>query len=225
MQSERKNKIHEARNWTSTPFFLKRRTDIKFRHVGFDVRLLGSRMTFLIAFGIMYLGATAHGLAKQSQAAVALAPGPTIDAQVNAIYDRMSQAYDKGDAAALARVYAKDAVVFPSRANAPPLVGREHIEAGPGSFLTVTSARGGSLTIRFRVTGRRHLGSSVIDTGVYRLAVIDAAGKKDVQVGKFMTVAAAQSDNVWNFVADTDTPMPSSAWDAATPYPKLKFDS
>jgi hypothetical protein len=81
------------------------------------------------------------------------------------------------------------------------------------------------LEIRFRVTGRLHLGSSIIDTGAYHLVVVGASGKKDVQVGKFMTVAAPQSDGTWSFVADTDTPMPTSTWNEAKPHPGAKFDT
>ncbi len=148
-----------------------------------------------------------------------------VDADVNAIYDRMSAAYAARDPAALARVYARDALVFPSQANAAPVIGHERIEKGPGSFLAATKAKGGALDIRFRVTARRLLGESALDTGVYRLTVTDAAGNREVQVGKFMTVAARGHDGRWSFVADTDTPMPASAWNAAKPHPGAKFDS
>jgi len=158
--------------------------------------------------------------------ATALSAGPALaeDAGVNAIYDRLSAAYAAEDARALAKVYAADAIVFPSQPNAPWVVGRERIMKGPGAFLAKVKAEGGALHIRFRVTGRQTFGSTIIDTGLYRLTSADAAGKAGVQVGKFMTVSARQPDGTWAFVADTDTPMPAAAWDEAQPFAGARFD-
>ena len=68
-------------------------------------------------------------------AAIFAAPALANDVQVNAIYDRMSAAYASADAAALAKVYAKDALVFPSRSNAPWLTGQKSIEMGRATSL------------------------------------------------------------------------------------------
>lgn len=156
----------------------------------------------------------------------ALSAGPVLaeDASVDAIYDRLSAAYEAENALALADVYTKDAVVFPSQPNTSWVIGHERIINGPGAFLTKVKSQGGALAIRFRVTGRRMLGSTVVDTGLYHLTVADAAGKANVQVGKFMTVAVRQPDGRWAFVADTDTPMPASAWDEAKQIPGARFD-
>lgn len=158
--------------------------------------------------------------------ATALSAGPVLaeDAGVNAIYDRLSAAYETENALALAEVYTKDAVVFPSQPNTPWVIGHERIVNGPGAFLAKVKAQGGALAIRFRVTGRRMLGTSVIDTGLYHLTVADAAGKASVQVGKFLTVAVRQPDGNWAFIADTDTPMPAAAWDEAKQIPGARFD-
>ena len=157
-------------------------------------------------------------------AALSAAPAIANNVQVNAIYDRMSAAYASGDAAALAKVYAKDALVFPSQANAPWLTGHKSIENGPGNFLATVRKQSGNLRIRFRVTERFKLTGSVVDAGIYRLSISDADGKESVRVGKFMTVAAPQSDGSWAFVADTDTPMPSEAWSRAVKTGSPKFD-
>ena len=136
----------------------------------------------------------------------------------------MSIAHAAEDAAALAKVYAPEALVFPSRADVPWVIGHNRIAKGPGGFLTAMKAQGGSLDIRFRVTERRRLGDAVVDAGFYRLVVTPASGQPNVQVGKFMTVSARQADGSWAFVGDTDTPMPASAWDAAKPLAGARFD-
>ncbi|HEY4545133.1 MAG TPA: hypothetical protein VIG90_01725 [Pedomonas sp.] len=146
------------------------------------------------------------------------------DAGVNANYDRMSAAYEAEDASALEKVYAPEAIVFPSQPNAPWVVGREHIVKGPGALLAKARSERGALQIRFRVTGRQTFGSIIIDTGLYRLSIAGPAGKDSVQVGKFMTVSERQPDGTWAFVADTDTPMPTAAWDGAKPFAGAKFD-
>lgn len=158
--------------------------------------------------------------------ATILSAGPTLadDAGVNAIYDRMSAAYEAEDAAALAKVYAPEAIIFPSQPNAPWVVGREHIAQGPGALLAKARSERGALQIRFRVTGRQAFGSILIDTGLCRLTIANAAGKAGVQVGKFMTVSEHQPDGTWAFVGNTDTPMPAAAWNEAKPFAGAKFD-
>lgn len=157
--------------------------------------------------------------------ALALAGTPQADdAGVNGIYARMSDAYRNCDVAALAKVYAEDAIVFPTRPNVPPLIGRAAIVGGPGRLLAGAKASGCGLSISFRVTGRQRHGFTVVDTGLYRLTSPQPQGSPRVDIGKFMVTAARQEDGSWAFASDTDTPMAAGSWTQARPVPGATFD-
>jgi uncharacterized protein (TIGR02246 family) len=100
------------------------------------------------------------------------------------------------DAAAVAALYAEDAVSMPP--NSPPLEGREAVRKSNEGFLKTPqlSMTGEATSIKFSDDG-----SMAYETGKYTASFVDAKGKKMTDDGKFLNVLKKENGK-WVVVAD-----------------------
>jgi ketosteroid isomerase-like protein len=125
-----------------------------------------------------------------------------VRAQIEQAAVLFSEAFNRGDVAALAAMYDTAGVVFAP--NAPPMHGRQNIEA-----LWAGARQQGFKTLNLIVDSVEPIGTHAIELGRYTL-VIQPAGQAEVtDRGKYMVLWKRQADGSWKLYRDMfNTSMP-----------------
>ncbi len=141
--------------------------------------------------------------AQQPSTSAAPRGADAVRAQIEQAAVRFSEAFNRGDAAALAAMYDTAAVVLAP--NAPLMRGRQNIEA----FWTGARQQGFK-TVSLVVNSVEVIGNHAIELGNYTL-VIQPAGQGEVtDRGKYMVVWRRQADGSWKMYRDMfNTSMPA----------------
>jgi uncharacterized protein (TIGR02246 family) len=115
---------------------------------------------------------------------------------------RFSEAFNRGDAAALAAMYDTGAVVLAP--NAPPMRGRQNIEA-----LWAGARQQGFRTLDLVPNSVEVIGNHAIELGSYTM-VIQPPGQAEItDRGKYMVLWKRQPDGSWKLYRDMfNTSMP-----------------
>jgi uncharacterized protein (TIGR02246 family) len=125
--------------------------------------------------------------------------GSAADAEqaVAAVNERWRQAALAGDAAALASLYAEDAVLLAP--GMPTAKGRSAIQS---AFATIFQSPPSSVTIESDATIVSESGELAFDHGTYTMAGTTPAGEAWQDTGKFLGVLR-NTDGEWTYIADT----------------------
>ena len=146
------------------------------------------------------------------------------NAGVNAIYERMSAAYDNLDSKAFADIYMEDGVYL--RSNESPMrVGVEAIIENYESFFSSVREEGGRRQLLFRIVNRQCSDTLCSDVGWYKLNAYDSEGNlQGTSYGRFLTTPGKGEDGMWRFIADVDTGATEEFWNTAQRIPGVHFD-
>jgi uncharacterized protein (TIGR02246 family) len=126
-----------------------------------------------------------------------------IRAQIEQATARFSEAFNRGDAAALAAMYDTGGVVLAP--NAPPMRGRQNIEA-----FWLGARQQGFRTLNLAVSSVELIGNHAIDIGTYTLVVQPPGQAEMTDRGKYMVLWKRQPDGSWKLYRDMfNTSMPS----------------
>jgi len=136
---------------------------------------------------------------------------------VQAVYDRVSLAYELGDVDAVADAYAEDARYLLPDEDRGVITGRDSIRAIFDGFFEAVALRQSELTIEFRFLDRRIDERVAYDVGYYRVRVLRDGTEMSASTGKFSTVLRKGPDGTWRFVVDAYSPAPHDAFDALEP--------
>jgi uncharacterized protein (TIGR02246 family) len=116
---------------------------------------------------------------------------------------RFSDAFNRGDVAALGAMYDTAAVVLAP--NAPPMRGRQNIEA-----LWAGARQQGFKTLNLVVNSVEVIGNHAIELGSYTLVIQPAGQGETMDRGKYMVVWRRQRDGSWKLYRDVfNTSMPA----------------
>ena len=114
----------------------------------------------------------------------------------------MEQAFNRGDAAAVAAMYDTAGVVLAP--NAPPMRGRQNIEA-----LWAGARQQGFKTLNLQVNSVELIGDHAIELGSYTLVVQPPGQAEATDRGKYIVVWKRQADGTWKLYRDAfNTSMP-----------------
>jgi uncharacterized protein (TIGR02246 family) len=133
-------------------------------------------------------------------------------AAINGVRSAFADAFNAGDVARLATLYAADAIVMP--ANEPALTGIEAItKRNTDTFTSATM----NITITPQET--KVMGDWAFDRGEYSMAITPKAAnaKPMTDSGKYLVLLQRQADGSWKLARDIDnsnTPMPGLAMPA-----------
>lgn len=148
-----------------------------------------------------------------------------VDAQVNAIYERIAEKARQRDPLLSRHTYAPDAVFMDERR--PGMhVGDELHDSMRGSMQSLRDT-GAQARINYRIV-RRTLGdNSVIDAGYYRVAITpaDRETPPSTTYRKFLVIAERRGDGVFHITHDASLPSSQEAYDGARRVEGLKYDS
>lgn len=123
-------------------------------------------------------------------------------AEVDAIYEEFSRAYDLLDSSMVADLYTRDALYL--QPSADIIEGRSAIEENFASFFDSVRERGGSLSIRFDLFEREIREEIVWDVGYYLLRSYDSDGElRGDSKGKFNVIATLEGDGRWYLRLDS----------------------
>ena len=164
-------------------------------------------------------------LAVAALAAIAI-PGSVLasDRDVNAVYERMQEAYASLDIARLETVYAPDATYLP-RSPKADVNTRETIRRGLSGFIDQMRSKNGAVKVSFRVIERKRFNDIVLDNGYVRTVIQPGDGTPpSTTYGKFFTAIALQPDGRWAFVSDSDSETTSASFTHAKALAGVKFD-
>jgi ketosteroid isomerase-like protein len=116
---------------------------------------------------------------------------------------RFSEAFNRGDAPALAAMYDTGGVVLAP--NAPPMYGRQNIEA-----FWAGAKQQGFKTLNLIVDSVEPIGSHAIELGRYTLVIQPPGQAETTDRGKYMVLWKRQPDGSWKLYRDTfNTSMPA----------------
>lgn len=138
-------------------------------------------------------------------------------AGVEAVYERMSLAYELRDADAVADLYAEDAHYILPDEERRVVTGRDAIRDIFADFFQAVALQQSELTIDFRFVRRSQEGDVAYDVGYYRVRVLREGEEMSASTGKFSTVLRRMDDGRWRFVVDAYSPAPHKAYDALAP--------
>ncbi|HVE71228.1 MAG TPA: DUF4440 domain-containing protein [Thermoanaerobaculia bacterium] len=147
----------------------------------------------------------ALGACATQQGTTAAAPNVTsaVRTQIEQTNVRFSDAFNRGDMAALAAMYDTGAVVLAP--NAPPMRGRQNIEA-----LWTGARQQGFKTLNLTVNSVEVVGSHAIELGSYTLVIQPQGQGEMTDRGKYMVLWRRQADGTWKLYRDMfNTSMPS----------------
>ena len=135
-------------------------------------------------------------------------------AVVNNVRNEFISAFNMGDAAKVASVYATDAVIMPT--HQPMITGRDAIENYNKTFFETFTA-----TINISPVETKVFGDRALDRGTYTMQLTPKAGGSPVMdEGKYLVLLQRQADGSWKLTHDIDnTSMPLQAAVAQTPQP------
>jgi uncharacterized protein (TIGR02246 family) len=157
-----------------------------------------SRSRSLVIVSFLLLSAcAAQQLSTNPRAAQA------VRAEIEQANARFTEAFNRGDAAALAAMYDTGAVVLAP--NAPPMRGRQNIEA-----LWAGGRQQGFRTLNLVVNSVEVIGNHAIELGSYTLVIQPAGQGEMTDRGKYMVLWKRQSDGSWKLYRDMfNTSMPA----------------
>jgi len=145
------------------------------------------------------------------------------NAGINAIYERMTAAYDSLDSQAFADIYAVDAIYLRSE-ESPMLDNVEAIIGNYENYFSSVRESNGRLELLFRIVKRDCSETLCSDVGWYKNARYDGDGNlEDTSYGRFLTTPGQSADGMWRFVADLDTDAVEAHWNSAEEVPDLHF--
>lgn len=142
---------------------------------------------------------------------------------INAIYERMTAAYDSLDSRAFTDIYAVDAVYLRSE-ESPMLDNVEAIIDNYENYFSSVRGSNGRLELLFRVVRRDCTETLCSDVGWYKNSRYDSVGNlENTSYGRFLTTPGKSADGMWRFVADLDTGAVEAHWNSAEAVPGLHF--
>jgi uncharacterized protein (TIGR02246 family) len=122
--------------------------------------------------------------------------------QIEQAAARFSETFNRGDIAALAAMYDTGAVVFAP--NAPPMAGRQNIEA-----FWSGARQQGFKTLDLVVNSVEPIGNHAIELGSYTLVIQPPGQAEMTDRGKYMVIWKRQPDGTWKLYRDMfNTSMP-----------------
>ena len=146
---------------------------------------------------LLVLVACSGGDANVSQAGSAAGHDPAVvQRAIDSTLAVFASAMTRGDTAALASVFAPDAMMLPS--GSPILRGRAGVaqfNAGMLSMFTISNA---SFTTKDLIV----TGDYAIETGEYRMTMKPKQGPAMPDTGKYVTVWQLDSDGNWKIIRD-----------------------
>jgi uncharacterized protein (TIGR02246 family) len=166
-------------------------------------------MRFRTALGIALLTTFAGACSSALQSPAA----STDSAPINEIRTKFQAAYNAGDAAAVAALYADDGVTQPD--HAPAVSGKANIEKAMQEAFSQAA-----MNIAITPTDTEVNGDVAHEHGTFTTTVTPKAGGAPMtSEGKYLVIIERQADGTWKIVHDIDnssTPPPAAA---ATPAP------
>ncbi len=123
--------------------------------------------------------------------------------QIEQAVARFVEAFNRGDAAAVAALYDTAGVVLAP--NAPPMRGRQNIEA-----LWAGARQQGFRTLNLQVNSVELIGDHAIELGSYTLVVQPPGQGETTDRGKYIVIWKRQADGTWKLYRDAfNTSMPA----------------
>jgi uncharacterized protein (TIGR02246 family) len=172
-------------------------------------------LALVLAFITAPLTPTSHAQDASSGANAASSDS----AAVQAVYERMTLAYELLDVDAAANLYAEDACYVLPDSDRKVVEGRENIREIFVSFFEAARMRQAEISIEFRFVRRSVHGEVAHDVGYYRVTGRREGDPVSTSTGKFATVLRRADDGTWRFITDAYSPAPDSAFDALDPVP------
>ena len=160
--------------------------------------MIAIRVPAVVPFALLLAAATP--LAAQTK------PAPPVDSaaiarQLDKVYATFSDAYTKLDVAAVAGLYAPNALYLAP--GEPPLEGGEAIRATFARYFDGVRKDGNTLSIEFKIVRREIAPGLATDVGYYRLATVRDGKPGKPSVGRFVTVLRQDAGGRWRFVLDS----------------------
>ena len=156
------------------------------------------RLSAPILAAALALPASAQGAASGPATKKIHHLAPTAAAQAG--NDAFAAAMVKGDADALADLYAKDGQLFFFKGNT--FKGREAIHAFMVGFLKDTKVKAMTIT-----SDETHMmGGAMLDIAHYEMTTVDKDGKEETAKGRAMTVSHKGKDGKWRLWRDVPLP-------------------
>src|SRR5262245_5470911 len=119
-------------------------------------------------------------------------------AGINKVRDDFTAAFNAGDAAKVAAIYAPDAVVMPT--HQPLITGRDGVENYNKTFFDMFMAKITVSPLETKVFGDRAL-----DRGTYTIELTPKAGGNPIKdEGKYLILLQRQADGSWKVTHDID---------------------
>jgi uncharacterized protein (TIGR02246 family) len=141
--------------------------------------------------------------AQQASTAAAPRGMSAVRAEIEQAAVRFSEAFNRGDVAALAAMYDTGAVVLAP--NAPPMRGRQNIEA-----FWAGARQQGFKTVSLVVNSVEVIGNHAIELGSYTLVIQPPGQGEMTDRGKYMVLWRRQPDGSWKLYRDVfNTSMPA----------------
>jgi uncharacterized protein (TIGR02246 family) len=163
------------------------------------MRLRSAPHGVALTMGLVIVGCAV----QQSSTSAAPRGAAGVRAQIEQNAARFSEAFNRGDVAAVAVMYDTGAVVLAP--NAPVMRGRQNIEA-----LWAGARQQGFKTLDLVVNSVEVIGSHAIELGSYTLVIQPPGQGEMTDRGKYMVVWKRQADGSWKLYRDMfNTSMPS----------------
>ena len=136
-------------------------------------------------------------------------------AVVNNVRNEFMSAFNAGDAAKVASLYAADAVIMPT--HQPVITGRDAIENYNKTFFEMFT-----VTVNISPVETKVFGDRALDRGTYTMQLTPKAGGSPMMdEGKYLVLLQRQADGSWKLTHDIDnTSMPLQAAAAQTAPPQ-----
>lgn len=141
--------------------------------------------------------------AKQQSMSGTPRAADVVRSQIEQAATRFSEAFNRGDASALAAMYDTAGVVLAP--NAPPMHGRQNIEA-----FWAGAKQQGFKTLSLIVDSVEPIGNHAVELGRYTLVIQPTGQPETTDRGKYMVLWKRQADGSWKLYRDTfNTSMPA----------------
>jgi uncharacterized protein (TIGR02246 family) len=137
-------------------------------------------------------------------------------AAVNNVRNEFISAFNAGDAAKVASLYAADAVIMPT--HQPTITGRDAIQNYNKTFFETFTP-----TINISPVETKVFGDRALDRGTYTIQLTPKAGGSPMMdEGKYLVLLQRQADGSWKLTHDIDNtsmPLQAAASQPAPPQP------
>jgi uncharacterized protein (TIGR02246 family) len=152
---------------------------------------------------VTYLLLCACAAQQQSSTSATPRGADAVRAHIEQAALRFSDAFNRGDAPALAAMYDTGAVVLAP--NAPPMRGRQNIEA-----LWAGARQQGFKTLTLVPSSVEVIGNHAIELGSYTMVIQPPGQGEMTDRGKYMVLWKRQADGSWKLYRDMfNTSMPA----------------